>query len=467
MRAVGYFRVSSLRQSGEDHFSLPAQRDLFMSRCHDRGYDPVGEYVDTESGRSASRKGYQTLLRDARAGMFDVIVVRAIDRFGRDADEITVRTSELRQAKVTIDAVNTVVNDSLPQNTQFLMRAVEAYIAQNTSELIASNVMGGMRKSAASGKYQGRPPYGYRSNGGLLVVNDEEAEVVRRIFTEYADRNIGPRTIARELNAEGIPSQQARGWLQQTLNNILRRETYAGALVWDEVRVEDSVPAIVSKELWERAQSRRRARARVPGGQTHTSDYLLSGILFCDCGARMAGRTSHMKKNEKVYHSRFYFCTRWDGGATLESNRHNAADLEERVIRDLSETIRDATIRIEQPHAPIVELAEVKKELASVDVRRARIVDAYSRNLYASDEQFQKDNRDLYEEEQSLRARIPALEQRIADADAARAELARRPERIQKLIDPSLTPQEKKAIIQAFVQRIEVKPGDPEPYIVS
>jgi site-specific DNA recombinase len=461
VRACLYARVSTGRQAG-DHFSLPVQRDLYTARCIERGYEMGPVYLDTESGRSDSRKGYQQMLADARSGKFDVIVVRDITRFGRDANELLVRRAELEQLGITVDTIVSTDNDSLSPEMRILARAFEAVSAQQESSRISSRVLGGMAKAAGEGLWQGRTPYGYRSEGKRLVIIEEEAEVVRRVYREFVDLNIGPRRIAIRLNEDGIPSRLNRGWSYQTVYGMLEREAYAGVLTWAGVRVEGQVPPIISRDLWERAQSRWRARKRTPGGQTHVSHYLLTGIIYCECGARMVGRMTTTKNGLKV---RGYICRGWQDGKGGVSNWHGADDLEARVLSDLS-AASTAVIAIDPPTAPVYELASIQRELADLPNRKKRLLDALSRGTLTDDD-YRAGIAAVNADEARLTVRRDELEQQVKDAENARREMHERPERIRRLLDPSLSAQEKKAVLLTYIQRIEVRYGDPEPYIVA
>lgn len=468
MRAVAYYRVSTQRQAGEDRFSLPVQKEMFLKRCSERGYVPVAEYTDSESGRSASRKGYQQLLTDARAGKFDVIVVRAIDRFGRDADEITVRTAELRQAGVQVDAITSIVDADLPGDTQFLLRAVEAYLAQKESANTASRVRSSMVKASMEGLWLGRPPYGYKVEDKHLVIHEPEAEVVRWIYREFADRNIGARRLALQLNERHVPTQRGVAWAQQTVMAILTRETYTGTFEWADSGTAVEVPAIIDRDLWDRACSRWRTRKRSGTGQTHTGSNLLTGLLYCGaCGARMVcirDKRTRKRDGETVFY-RWYVCNGYQTGFSECRNKTNADAVEEKVIRDLL-TIEPAVVLIEPKYSPVTELAKAKTELAAITTRRQRTLDNLSRGLI-SDTEYLETMALIEHDAERYQSHVERLEQDVADADAARAELLLRPERLQTLIDPTLSPQEKKAILQTYVTRIELNPGDSEPYIVA
>lgn len=461
-RAVGYYRVSTGRQATDDHYSLPSQQEMFVARCKTKGYQNVGEYVDVDSGRTVGRKAYQQMLADARAGNFDVIVVRAIDRFGRDQDEILVRTAELHALGVKIDPINSASNEGLPKPMARFLSSVEAFVAEQESAQLAARVKQGMDTAAAAGNWMSRPPYGYSLLDGKLYVVEDEAAVVRRIYESFALHNIGPRKMSRLLNEDEIPTRSGVEWSQQTINTILKREQYTGTLVWGGVRTEDGCPAIVSRDLWEQAQARRRTRKRIGSGKSFTSPHLLTGILYCGvCGRRMTARPA----NPKNYTPRHYSCSAWLRGMGCQSNRHVADDLERRVMDDLL-SLKPVEIRIDPPDSPIHELARIKRELANIPARRKSLLDRLSRDIITDDDYLEAMAL-VKSDEAEYRKEVEELERQVSDAEEARRALAERPDQLQSLIDENASPQEKKAILQRYLTRVEVRPGDPEPYIVA
>jgi site-specific DNA recombinase len=459
MRAAGYFRVSTARQGTEEHFSLPVQRDLYLKRCVEKGYEVGPEYVDTESGRTASRRGYQQMLADARAGKFDVIVVRSIDRFGRDQDEILERTAELRGLHIRIDAIRSAATEEMPKTTARFMASIEAFLAEQESVQISGRVLTAMAKSAQAGNYQGGPaPYGYRVVEKKLVPLESEANVVRRMYAWYADENCGARTIARMLNEQGVLTRSGVPWSQETVKGILSRETYMGTTKWGDVVIPNGCPAIVDPETFERARSRSRRRSGLPRGQTHTSEYLLTGLVWCECGSRMNGRASGKYRG--------YVCKAWAQGHGMPSNWHRADELEQRVIDRVVGGL--PLHQVEGQPSPVEGLKEeravINRQLAAFEARRKQAFAGYTNGVF-SDETFSRMAADLQAEENTLTMRMTSLDMEIADSERAAADLKARPERLQSLLSDDTTPQEKKAVLHTYCEKVTVFQGVAEPVI--
>ena len=95
-RAIGYLRVSDPKQSGERHSSLETQEASYYNYCRQNHLIPVATFTDVVSGRRDDRKEYQRMLEFVRQGGADVIVVKYLDRFGRNPKEIMRRYWELQ-----------------------------------------------------------------------------------------------------------------------------------------------------------------------------------------------------------------------------------------------------------------------------------------------------------------------------------------------------------------------------------
>lgn len=466
-RAVLYARVSTPRQGGAEHFSLPVQHDLFVQRCADRGYDPAGEYVDTETGKSTTRDGYQRLLADARAHAFDVIVVRALDRLGRDANELGLRLSELGTLGVRIDAINTLVPENAEPSIKGLLRDIEKFIAQQESDNIAARVRTTMAASARAGIWQGGPaPYGYafqhdERGKPHLVVDPLRAEVVRSIFAAYVQDGRSLLQIARDLNLRDIPSARGKAWSANTVLLVLARRLYTGTGNWSNVEVH--APAIIESSDFDKARSRAAVKRTLPAGRTQISAYLLSGIIYCGrCGGRMIGHRATPKGT--VW--RGYVCANHRKNGTCELNYCRAERLEAQVLDDVAEWLGDARRRVDRAHD---EAARIEAALAQADARLAafpdrltRLYDRMDRGIFATEEQFRAQARALADEQHAAEAQRDALADDLERARLSIAHVQTIPVTMTFLeVFHGLGLQQQKAWLQQLLARVECVRGEP------
>jgi site-specific DNA recombinase len=161
---------------------------------------------------------------------------------------------------------------------------------------------------------------GYEKNEyGELIINFDKAEIVKRIFTDYLK---GKRafTIAKELNADGIPTVAGGNWQESTILNMLKNEKYKRDIILqkyytpdhlkkgtirnngklDSYYIEDKHPAIISKELWDAVQKEMKLRAEARGNVGDQSKYQkrypLTGMLYCGkCRSTLKRRTWNSK----------------------------------------------------------------------------------------------------------------------------------------------------------------------------
>ncbi|KYB45799.1 DNA resolvase [Brucella anthropi] len=243
-RVAIYARYSSDNQreaSIEDQFRIcreQAKRD---------GWTIVGTYKDASlSGASMIlRPGIQALLQDAQSGRFDVILAEALDRVSRDQADIATLYKHLKFAGVPIV---TLAEGEINELHVGLKGTMNALFLKD----LAAKTHRGIRGRVEGGKSGGGLCYGYKvvkqlDGRGEPVRGDreidmQEANTIRRIFQDFAD-GVGPRTIARTLNEEGVPGPDGRPWSDTTIRGHVKRgtglinnELYIGKLIWNRQR---------------------------------------------------------------------------------------------------------------------------------------------------------------------------------------------------------------------------------------
>jgi DNA invertase Pin-like site-specific DNA recombinase len=261
LRAVGYLRVSTAGQA-EKGMSLQVQREAVTAFAAEKGYELVQIVEEAASGGVRSDEEFSwehrpvllDVMARAAAGGFDALIVARLDRLSRDHATLTVLERRLQRHKVDVISVAEENGDGA---TAKFIRGQLALVAELERALIHDRMSAGK----AAGKRQGRHvtgwiPFGYRpAGGGLLEVDNEQAEVVRSIFA-MAREGLGPGPIARRLTAYGTPGPTGKPWGRQTVRNLIGNALYAGELHG----VKRAQPAIVSRRVWNEAQvmSRRR-----------------------------------------------------------------------------------------------------------------------------------------------------------------------------------------------------------------
>ncbi|MCL2047134.1 MAG: recombinase family protein [Defluviitaleaceae bacterium] len=305
LKVTFYARVST----GSDEQANSLQNQVgyysdFIRKC--REWTFVDGYIDEAlSGKSVTkRESFLQMIEDARAGKFDFIVTKEISRFSRSTLDSIKYTQELLGAGVGVffqsDNINTLMPDSE------LRLAIMSSIAQDEVRKLSERVNFGMQRSIAKGVVHGNNNiWGYEKQNGRLIIVEEEAELVRKIFTMYATENIGIRGIILRLSQEGINNKNGNPLTMSTVRRIITNPKYKGYYCgnkshkfdyrldtkvlrdkseWIMYKNEEAVPPIVTEELWEKANAILEERSRKQSSADKTSyqnKYTYSGKIYC------------------------------------------------------------------------------------------------------------------------------------------------------------------------------------------
>ncbi|MHB9155716.1 MAG: recombinase family protein [Endomicrobiales bacterium] len=321
MRVALYARVSTEKQADND-LSIAAQLNALRKYAEQRKWIIFKEFLDEgESARTANRPAFQEMitLSKSKTKPFESILIWKFSRFARNREDAIIYKSLLRKFGVNVVSINEQVDDS-PAGR--LLEGIIEVIDEFYSLNLAEDTIRGQKENARRGFQNGTIPIGYKgqkvfdgNNERTKLVPDEAfAPVVQRIF-QMNINNTGIKEIALTLNREGIKTNKGKLWSNSKISYVLKNETYTGTLVWnkhsrhkttqpeDIIRVENNHPALISKEDFAEAQKLLFSRSpKVIHPRQISSDYLLSGLLFCGkCGLRMQG--SPAKSRQFFYYA--------------------------------------------------------------------------------------------------------------------------------------------------------------------
>ena len=312
-RAVLYARVSS-DDRGKEGRNLAGQLEMCRDFALDNGWQVIAELAEDDRGASGASFELPELnhARDmAQKGEFDVLVVREIDRLSRKLAKQLIVEEQLNRAGVEVVYVLASYENS-PEGR--LNKHIRATIAEYEREKIAERMVRGRRQVVKNGKimlHGNKPPFGYRlsEDGKNLVIHEEEAAVVRLVYTWYVEgdekgRRLSTREISKRLTQMRVPTwadlrgmfkKRGKGeWSGRLVYRILQSETYAGHWHYGkrntfggyhkpnarEWWLSFDVPAIVSEELWEKTKLQRKANVSV-SKRNIKREYLLRGRVRC------------------------------------------------------------------------------------------------------------------------------------------------------------------------------------------
>lgn len=329
-RAALYARYSSDNQREE---SIEAQLTVLHKFCADNGYTVVAEYCDrAKSATTSNRPEFLRMIDDSKNKEFDFVIVHKLDRFSRDRYDSAFFKRELKRNDVKLISVLERLDDS-PESIilESLLEAMAEYYSRNLGREVMKGLGVNAKKCIWNG---GSPPLGYDVVEQRLVVNQEEAKAVQLIFEMVAD-GYGYGAIVDKLNLLGYKTKKGVAFGRNSIYEILRNERYKGVYVFNKraskhnnhaykpdeevVRIEGGCPEIVTKELWERANAVRRASRSSYSNAKRT--YLLTGLLYCECGGKFHGNVRRHKQRGLEYTT--YRC----------SERVNKRDCDTKEIR--------------------------------------------------------------------------------------------------------------------------------------
>ena len=328
-RVAAYCRVSS--DHIEQKTSYDAQIDEYTNRIQNNPkWEFAGIYADeAKSGTSTHRRpDFNRLILDAKRGKIDLILTKSISRFARNTEDSvhTVRMLKAIDVEVFFEKENISSFDTKSE----MIFTILASVAQEESRNISENCTWGIQKKMRDGApiVNHNRFLGYDKNeDGELIINEEEAKVVRYIFNRYLE-GAGYTTIARECEAKGYKTGAGKTkWHGSTVSGILQNEKYYGELLQqktitvdylthkrvdnkgqkDMFRIEENHQAIISKEVWLAAKAKREQKFVAASGndtnrEKYAAKYAFSGKLICaNCGSTLKRRTWNAKTpNERI-----------------------------------------------------------------------------------------------------------------------------------------------------------------------
>jgi len=400
--AAIYARFSSHNQREE---SLDAQIRACRAYAESKGLSVVEVYSDSaKTGTTAERENFQRMLEDSGKGQFSILIVHKLDRFSRDRYDSVTCKRKLKINGVKVVSVMEAIDGDSPEN--LILESVLEGMAQYYSENLSREVMKGMKESAYKATHLGgMPPLGFDVDPVTkkYVINENEAGIVRTIFDLYAE-GVGYNQILRKLNGMGHRTKRGEPFGKNSLNGILKNEKYTGRFVFNKkqekdvagnrcpqlkpedewIVVENGLPAIVDREVFDRVQARIASNSRSGGAFKAKAVYLLSGLIYCGaCGSVMHGNTRKCGRNKITYSS--YRCANRAHHKGCQNKEISKNQLEayvldelyfklfsETSIRRLAELLNDYNKRKALENNE--ELALARRELADTGEKISKVV---------------------------------------------------------------------------------------------
>ncbi len=310
-RCAVYTRKSSEEGLELEFNSLHAQREAceaYIASQKQEGWVLVPDFYDDGgiSGGTLERPALQQLLADIQAGLVDVVVVYKIDRLSRSLMDFAKLVDIFDRHNVTFVSVTQSFNttNSMGRLTLNILLSFAQFEREVSGERIRDKIAASRKKGLWMG---GNVPLGYDVKDKKLVINEDEAKIIRMIFDRFP--TVGSATIlAKRLAEEDVRTKKGRlidkGYMYKLLNN----ETYLGKAVHKGTAYPGVHEAIITQEQWDKVRTiLKRNPQRRAGNSRRQVPALLKGIIFGADGRAMTP-THTKKKNNRLY--RYYVASR-------------------------------------------------------------------------------------------------------------------------------------------------------------
>ena len=408
LRVTFYARVST--DKDEQLNSLENQVQYYTELIQSKpNWTYIPGYIDEGiSGTSTKKRdSFLRMIADAKAGRFDFIITKEISRFSRSTLDSIQYTQELLEHDVGVLFQNDNIN-TLDSDSEFRL-VVMAGVAQDEVRKLSERLKFGFRQAIKNGHVLGNDKlWGYDKKDCVLTINETEAKVVRRIFHLYANEQMGIRRISQQLYDEGFTSRKGNAFNVLTIRHILENPKYKGWYCANKSQTVDyrskrkifldesewvmypdpSIPAIVSEELWDRANALyKRRSAQMMSHQSAAefhNRYPYSGKIICEeHGTSFHRQVLKSSKGEKeVWQCRVY---RNRGRAACSAPQIRTSELDqimaqifEQLAKDKS-AIVDAVMKVIQAvpneHDYRQDAGRIETELSAIYAKKDRLLE--------------------------------------------------------------------------------------------
>ncbi len=437
LRVTYYARVSTERE--EQASSLENQISYYTDyiKCNPL-WTYVEGYIDEGiSGASTKKRdSFNRMIKDGKKGLFNLIITKEISRFSRNTVDSIQFTQQLLQYNVGVlfqnDNINTFDTDGE------LRLTIMSSLAQDELRRLSERVKFGHKQCIKNGKVLGNDRlYGYNKKNCVLTINEEQAEVVRLIFDLYANQELGVRTISKILYERGITSSKGNLFNTRTMSNMLCNPKYKGFYrgnittsidyrtkksiflpksEWVMYK-DESIPAIVSEELWEKANKlflSRSMKFKDSGAWTHNK-YAYSGKIVCaehgtsfmrvlrESGKEVWLCSTYRTRGASTCTAPFIYTSELDG--IMAEIFLNMQKDKYKIIDDIVKLIKSSPDRKNYEQS----MDSIEKEIASINQKKEKLLELLIDEVLSNTE-FKKRNNELNEKIVKLESNLQSIE---------------------------------------------------------
>lgn len=316
-----YIRVSTDEQALKGN-SLAEQEERLRAYCHAMELEGVIEpFIDDGySAGSMKRPALTRMLKMARNNELSMVIITKIDRLCRNLKDLLLLVDELDEIQCGFASAGERFDTSTAAGRMVLqiLGAFAEFERGRNRERVRENLMSIVTNSD---KAVSRPCFGYNVIDSKFVINQEEAEVVRKMV-EWMLQGEGAHKVMRRLNNMNVKTKDGNSFTQLAVGKLMRREMIAGMFVYNRgytlrgkslirpqeewIIIENHHEPIIDKDTFKRLQNVITAR-KTSGKQADNERWLLTGIVECThCGRPMFGRYRKKPSGKEYFH---YVCS--------------------------------------------------------------------------------------------------------------------------------------------------------------
>lgn len=456
-------------------------------------WEYVEGYVDEGiSGVStAKRERFNEMIEDGKQGLFDLVITKEVSRFARNTLDSIRFTRELLSSGVAVffqnDNINTIDEDSE------LRLTIMSSMAQDESRKISNRVRFGHHQAIKNGTVLGtNNMFGYTKKDGKLTINEEEAAFIRELFEMYATGRFSMKQMEKHFYEKGIRNRKGNKLSHSTMGNIIRNPKYKGYYVGNKVVITDlftkkqkflpenewvmykdetgeTVPAIVSEEIWDKANEVLYMRSQDVITAQHKTVHqnLFTGKLICaHCGKPYYRKDAVGKGGEKI--SKWVCSGKINNGAdSCPSHAIYESEIKpviedifksgQQNIEELSACVLNLVSELLESNDNKNELISLNKQLETQHKMKAKLL-KFNAEGNMSDSEFFRMTAECDEEITKLQAQMDAIKDNAKTEQEIKKELSNI-KAILKAAEKHIDGEEiDKAFIDRYIKEIIVYP---------
>ncbi len=409
-RVALYLRYSSDKQTEQ---SIEGQQRVCQSFCDSNNYKIVDIYIDralSASKHTDKRTEFLRMIKDSEKHLFDAVVVYKLDRFARNRYDAATYKTKLKKNGVSVISATEPISES-PEG--IILEAVLEGMAEFYSAELAQKVKRGMNETALKcNSCGGSIPLGYKIENKKYVLDPVTAPIVREAFLRYADGET-ITSICTDFNNRGFLGSKGHKFNKNSFASMFSNEKYIGIYRYNDIRVENAIPAIIDKETFRMVAQRKKSNTRAPARTKAKTEYLLAQKLFCGhCDSPMTGECGQ-GRNGSIYY--YYTCAQHKRFHTCDKQNVPKDEIEQFVI--------DKTVELLRPDV-IEELADMAVSAAEKDAAENKNIPALQAEINSTQRSINNllklvehgsESESLFKRLDELEAQKKSLEYRLAE----------------------------------------------------